>query len=70
MPSTADVLGSAGYLVRHGDTRALGAACLTVIVETEVKERLRKAGLVRAKGFHSHANLAGVIKGLLGEILV
>jgi hypothetical protein len=54
VPAIADVLGSAGYLVDRGDTRALGAACLTVIVEPEVKERLRQEGLVRASAFHAN----------------
>jgi glycosyltransferase involved in cell wall biosynthesis len=49
----SSVLGSAGYLVPPGDTRALGAACLTVIVEPEVRERLRQQGLLRARVFHA-----------------
>ena len=49
---TNSVLGSSGYLVPAGDTRALGAACLTVIVEPEVRERLKREGLARARHYH------------------
>jgi glycosyltransferase involved in cell wall biosynthesis len=64
-PKAAGVLGSAGYLVEAGDTRALGAACLTVIVEPEVKDRLRNAGLMRASAFHTQPGPAQVIRGIL-----
>lgn len=49
----ADVLGPTGYLVHPGDARALGAGCLTVIVEPEIKEHLRQEGLLRASSFRT-----------------
>lgn len=50
--SEADALvGPAGYLVGPGDTRAMGAALLTVLVNEEVAESLRQAALVRAIGW-------------------
>lgn len=42
-PESARVVGTAGYLVPGRDARLLGAACLTLIVEAEVSERLRDA---------------------------
>lgn len=66
--AAADVLGSAGYLVNPGDSRALGAACLTVIVEPEVRDRLRKEGLVRASAFHTHSGPAERLSGLIRNL--
>lgn len=51
-PETAAVVGEAGYLVAPLDTRALGAACLTLIIETDVAEKLRERGLSRARAYH------------------
>lgn len=47
-PQAASLLGPAGYLVSPGDARRLGAACLTVLVEPAMSERLR--GEARARG--------------------
>ncbi|MDF1501174.1 MAG: glycosyltransferase [Anaerolineales bacterium] len=68
-PAAADVLGPAGYLVAPGDTRALGAACLTVIVEPEVKVRLRKDALMRASAFHKGSDPAETINELLERLV-
>jgi hypothetical protein len=42
------ILGDAGYLVPDGDTRALGAACLSLLVQDELAESLRVKGRRRA----------------------
>jgi glycosyltransferase involved in cell wall biosynthesis len=47
-PQAASLLGPAGYLGPPGDARRLGAACLTVLVEPAMSERLR--GEARARG--------------------
>lgn len=52
-PETAAVAGDAGYLVSPLDTRALGAACLTLIVETDFAEKLVERGLRRARAYHA-----------------
>jgi hypothetical protein len=49
---TASVLGDAGYLTPPGDARALGAACLTLLVEAGVASSLRQMGLDRAARYH------------------
>jgi hypothetical protein len=67
-PAAARVLGPAGYLVAPGDTRALGAACLTLIVEPEVKESLRKEGLMRASAFHSSKRPVEVLNQIAGSL--
>ena len=52
----AAVVGQAGYLVAEADSRALGAACLTLLVEQrEVGQDLRQKGLLRAMAFHDEA---------------
>ena len=51
-PVTVAVVGDAGYLVSPFDTRALGAACLTLIVESDVAEKLKRRGLMRASSYH------------------
>lgn len=50
---TDSILQQAGYLTPVGDSRALGAACLTLLVEREqVAEPLRQKGLLRAAAYH------------------
>lgn len=49
---TSAVIGEAGYLVASSDTRALGAACLTVIVDADVAGVLKERGLARARVYH------------------
>jgi glycosyltransferase involved in cell wall biosynthesis len=46
--SVNSILGDAGYLVPDGDTRALGAACLSLLVQDELAESLRVKGRRRA----------------------
>lgn len=56
-PTSAPALGEAAYLSPAEDSRALGAACLTLLVEPEVAGPLRQKGLVRAAGFHGDVPL-------------
>ncbi|MGH2619642.1 MAG: glycosyltransferase [Anaerolineales bacterium] len=50
-PAASAILGDAGYLVTDGDTRALGAACLSLLVQEELAESLRVKGRRRAAGY-------------------
>ncbi len=50
-PDFESVLGGAAYLVPPGDSRSLGAACLTVLIQERVSEPLRERGLLRAKEY-------------------
>jgi len=50
-PSANSILGDAGYLVPDGDTRALGAACLSLLVQDELAESLRVKGRRRAAAY-------------------
>jgi glycosyltransferase involved in cell wall biosynthesis len=54
---SARVVGDAGYLVPRRDARLLGAACLTVLVETTVADRLREAAERRGAPLMSEAPL-------------
>jgi hypothetical protein len=45
------ILGPAGYLATRNDARALGAACLTLLVEEGVADDLRQRGLERAQSY-------------------
>jgi glycosyltransferase involved in cell wall biosynthesis len=47
-PEFESVLGGAAYLVPPGDSRALGAACLTVLIQERVSNPLREKGRQRA----------------------
>jgi hypothetical protein len=52
-PPAGAITGGAAYLTPPGDARALGAACLTLLVEAkEVAEDLRQKGLMRAGAYH------------------
>ncbi|MGH2606168.1 MAG: glycosyltransferase, partial [Anaerolineales bacterium] len=64
--STA-VLGDAAYLAAAEDSRALGAACLTLLVEPDVAGPLRQKGLVRAAAFHGDGPLQACYE-LFGQI--
>jgi glycosyltransferase involved in cell wall biosynthesis len=50
-PDFEAVLGEAAYLVPPGDSRSLGAACLTVLIQERVSEPLREKGLQKAKEY-------------------
>lgn len=63
--TSAAVLGDSAYLVTAEDSRALGAACLTLLVEPEVADPLRQKGLARAEAFHGE----GPVEALY-EVLV
>jgi glycosyltransferase involved in cell wall biosynthesis len=49
--SFKSVLGSAAYLVPPDDSRSLGAACLTVLIQERVSEPLRSEGFIRAGNY-------------------
>jgi glycosyltransferase involved in cell wall biosynthesis len=49
--AAAAVAGTAAYLVPASDTRALGAAVLTLLVEDSVAGALRERGLERARAY-------------------
>jgi glycosyltransferase involved in cell wall biosynthesis len=49
--SLPEVMGSAGYLVPPDDTRTIGAAILTIVVEPSVHDDLRARGLEQARKF-------------------
>jgi glycosyltransferase involved in cell wall biosynthesis len=49
--SLPEVVGPAGYLIPPDDTRAFGAALITVVVEPRVAQDLRARGLAQARRF-------------------
>jgi len=49
--AASSIVGDAGYLVPDGDTRALGAACLSLLVQEELAESLRGKGQRRAAAY-------------------
>jgi hypothetical protein len=55
--SANSILGDAGYLVPDGDTRGLGAACLSLLVQDELAESLRVKGRSRAAAYHNRPPL-------------
>lgn len=62
----ASIVGDAAYLTEQGDTRALGAACLTLLVETDqVARPLRDKGLMRATRFHDRRSVSAWVDVLL-----
>jgi glycosyltransferase involved in cell wall biosynthesis len=63
-PESARVVGTAGYLVPGSDARLLGAACLTLIVETELSERLRDAAKRRGAALTSDEPLRALLAHL------
>jgi len=58
------VLGGAGYLTPNGDARALGAACLTLLVQPEVATDLQQKGLLRAMAYHDEGVLRSWVAAL------
>ncbi len=50
-PNFESVLGGAAYLVPPGDSRSLGAACLTVLIQERVSEPLREKGREMARNY-------------------
>jgi len=63
-PEAAILLGPAAYLVPALDARRLGAACLTVLVEPDVRERLRS----RAREQGAPLRADGPLRALLGHL--
>lgn len=62
----ASIVREAAYLTEPGDARALGAACLTLLVETEqVARPLRDKGLMRAARFHDRRSVQAWVDALL-----
>jgi glycosyltransferase involved in cell wall biosynthesis len=64
----ASVLGDAGYLAPVEDARGTGAACLTLLVEEELRRALSAKGLKRAGSYRSDAGelvskLAAILSG-------
>jgi glycosyltransferase involved in cell wall biosynthesis len=49
--SLPEVIGNAGYLIPPDDTRSIGAALLTIVVEPSVHSDLRARGLAQAQTF-------------------
>jgi len=47
----SSIMGEAAYLVPQGDTRALGAACLSLLVQEELADSLRAKGRKRAEAY-------------------
>lgn len=62
------LVGPAAYLVKGDDTRALGAALITVLVEEEIAERLSEAGRQRAEGWSLEAFAQGLSAAYLDII--
>lgn len=63
-PRAAAIVGDAGYLVPPDDTRAMGAAALTLVVENQLHERLKQRGLLRAADYHRAARRAAAWRAL------
>ncbi|MEE9216778.1 MAG: glycosyltransferase [Anaerolineales bacterium] len=64
-PDFEAVLGGAAYLVPPGDSRSLGAASLTVLIQERVSEPLREKGRQKAKeylGDRAHMPLIDLLK--------
>jgi len=72
-PAAGSIVGDAGYLVRDGDTRALGAACLSLLVQDELAESLRVKGHLRAAAYQDRppielvTELANSPRGVRGK---
>lgn len=67
-PQTSRLVGPAAYLVPEDDTRALGAALITVIVEEEVAEALARAARLHASTW-SGAVYSQALSGAYQRIL-
>ena len=69
-PDFESVLGGAAYLVPPGDSRLLGAACLTVLIQERVSDPLREKGRLRAEeylGDRAHIPLVDFLKEVAGS---
>jgi len=54
-PASESIVGTAGYLVSPPEARALGAACLTLLVEEGIAASLREKGRERARSYRPAA---------------
>lgn len=64
-PDAESILGEAAYVTPWDDARALGAACLSLLVEDDLAESLKAAGARRAASYHSGRGveeLAGLLR--------
>lgn len=61
---TESILGDAGYIAPAGDARALGAACLSLLVDDDLAGSLRVAGARRAAVYHSGYGVEGLAEVL------
>jgi hypothetical protein len=59
------ILGEAGYLVEPDQTRSLGAAVLSLLVQDELADELREKGLQKASAYQTEGAMNS-----LGEILL
>jgi len=69
-PASESIVGTAGYLVSPPEARALGAACLTLLVEEEVAVSLRERGRARAGSYRPEVAgpaWAGVLRQIATE---
>jgi glycosyltransferase involved in cell wall biosynthesis len=66
--AAAAVAGTAAYLVPASDTRALGAAVLTLLVEDSIAGALRERGLERAQAYEARRAVARRLE-ILGSIV-
>lgn len=65
MPESGSILGEAAYVAPADDPRALGAACLSLLVDDNLAESLKAAGARRAGSYHSGRGveeLAGLLR--------
>ena len=58
----SSIIGEAGYLVPQGDTRALGAACLSLLVQEELAASLRAKGRRRAEAYRGRPPIQQLIE--------
>jgi len=59
-----EIVGDAGFLVRAGDARALGAACLSILVDGALANQLRERGLKQVARLTHGAEAAGLYDAL------
>jgi glycosyltransferase involved in cell wall biosynthesis len=66
--SAESIVGEAGFLVAPGDSRALGAAGLSLMVDqVGITRRLREAGLDRGQGYHRAWGDGRLARAILGQ---
>ncbi len=63
-PEATDLIGPAGYLVPGRDARLLGAACISVLAEPEMRERLRSRAREQGASLRADAPLEALLRHL------